>query len=48
MPHNFKQLAKQSYERQATRNKDMAATMDSFFDKNKLYLKSVQQEATFR
>lgn len=26
----------------------MVDTLDSFFDKNKLYLKSVQQEATQR
>lgn len=26
----------------------MVETMDSFFDSNKLYLKSVQQEATLR
>ena len=48
VPRNFRLLAKQSFEKQVSRNVDMADTMDSFFDTNKIYIKSVQQEATMR
>ena len=45
---NFQRAAKQSYQNQLSRHQNMTNTLDSFFDKNKIYLKSVQQEATFR
>ena len=48
VPRNFRLLAKQSFEKQSSRNIDMIDTTDSFFDTNKIYLKSVQQEATMR
>ena len=48
VPRNFRLLAKQSFEKNSSRNIDMADTMDSFFDNNKIYIKSVQQEATMR
>ena len=41
-------LAKQSFEKQSSRNIQIADTMDSFFDNNKIYIKSVQHEATMR
>ena len=47
-PQNFRSLAKQSFEKQSSRNIKISDTMDSFFDHNKLYIKSVQHEATMR
>ena len=43
-PKNFKLLAKQSFEMQVSREQGMVDTLETFFDTNKLYLKSVQQE----
>ena len=48
VPRNFRLLAKQSFEKNNTRNVEMADTMDNFFDTNKIYIKSVQQEAMLR
>ena len=45
---NFKLAAKLSFEKQIARNGDMVDTLDSFFDQNKLYIKSVQHEQTLR
>lgn len=40
VPRNFKMLAKQSFEKQTTRKHEMTDTLDSFFDNNKIYIKS--------
>ena len=48
VPRNFQKQAKQSFEMNISRQVNMVDTLDSFFDKNKLYIKSVQQEATQR
>ena len=45
---NFKLQAKLSFEKQVVRNGEMVDTLDSFFDQNKLYIKSVQQEQSLR
>lgn len=47
-PRNFQKKSKQSFEMQLNRTNNMVNTMDSFFDRNKLYIKSVQQEAVNR
>ena len=47
-PRNFKKKSKQSYLLNRSRQTNMVATTDSFFDRNKLYLKSVEQEAVRR
>ena len=41
VPKNFKAIAKMSFERQGTLKRELEDTLDSFFDKKKLYLKSV-------
>ena len=41
-------LAKNSYENQNSRNANMSHALNSFFDQNKIYIKSVQQEITLR
>ena len=48
VPKNYKVLAKKQYELHQNRVTNMADTMESFFDKNKLYIKSAQQEETQR
>ena len=48
VPRNFKQLAKQSFDNQLQRKATMTSAIDSFYDQNKLYIKSTQQEATLR
>lgn len=39
-PPNYKAIAKLSYERQSTRKKELEDTLNNFFDRKKLYLKS--------